>query len=625
MRTNGLGHWPAGLRAALLAALLAGCGGSGGGTVLQAAGALCGGLVSIPKPQAGDSLAKAGFKWERLAPAGAPPPVLAGGAAYEPRPQSKALRAVGGASACANLNITGNADGQPFTMGGTVTYEDRLYNANGFTGARPSKPVRGATVEVVRCIDGVTLATGATGQNGAFSVTATNPASSPAGVYVRVLADAAVADAYHARVTDHQSVLYAVAHSAVDERTGGSFLTQNLHATEALGVGGAFNILDVTQTGLEYVDAGLGIAAPGLTDLTLVWSEGITAETVFNPTTHTITLVSSAFDTDDYDDMVIMHEVGHFIADQVSQDDSPGGMHILGDTTQDARLSWSEGWGNFFASAGNDRTTYVDTDGTSGWLISFDLETRRITGTTATIGTGATNELGVAATLWDALDSPLSDGSEDQSDLGPGPVLGALADLKGITQSVDFGRYVGKLRAYMQNAQEMANFAQAASLQGIAVAVDAGDPDLPGNGTLAGARPITTPLPGASRVVNANLAFDATGASKDEDLFQVTLSAGVSYSMCTFNLADGADTAIDLLSAGGTVVAANDNYNGQTYSAGCGGAFACPANDTTTLASSVTVVPGADASYYVRVKRAAGAPPSAGLFGAYSLMIAATP
>ncbi|MGE5085880.1 MAG: hypothetical protein ACM3MG_06220 [Bacillota bacterium] len=55
-------------------------------------------------------------------------------------------------------------------------------------------------------------------------------------------------------------------------------------------------------------------------------------------------------DTDHFDDSVILHEYAHFLEDIYGHSESPGGSHN-GNFVIDPRLSWSEGWANYFQAA----------------------------------------------------------------------------------------------------------------------------------------------------------------------------------------------------------------------------------------------------------------------------------
>jgi len=69
-------------------------------------------------------------------------------------------------------------------------------------------------------------------------------------------------------------------------------------------------------------------------------------------------------DTDEYDASVITHEWGHYYQDAFSRDDSPGGSHATGDRL-DARLAFSEGWGNAWSGIALGRANYTDAVGTA--------------------------------------------------------------------------------------------------------------------------------------------------------------------------------------------------------------------------------------------------------------------
>lgn len=102
-------------------------------------------------------------------------------------------------------------------------------------------------------------------------------------------------------------------------------------------------------------------------------------------------------DDDAYDDAIIMHEYGHFIAHHYACDDSPGGPHNLHDH-KSSTLAWSEGWGNYLSSAIRQDPWYLDWDwGASGWYTIWNLET-------FADEVGSDNEGAVAGILWDIYD-----------------------------------------------------------------------------------------------------------------------------------------------------------------------------------------------------------------------------
>jgi hypothetical protein len=589
--------------AAALALLLAACGG-GGSTATDPL--LCGGLVTpVSKPTAAAVLSVS---------APTAPRVL--DAPGSTAPAFRAAATGGGAPGdlCPTLSGTGSSDGTPFTVSGTVTYEDKLFNRFGFTGGTAAVAARQVDVEVVRCSDGTVLGSGVTDAAGDYSVGASNPAESAAGVYVRALTR--VTDATHSvAVQDTAAATYAIRSNGFDETTGSAF-PRDLFAAES-GIGAPFNILDVALRAVAYVDATIPLTAP-LDPLTLVWEAETTDITGYFPSLKTIQILdqpNAAFpDTDGYDDIVIAHETGHYVADQLSKDDSPGGIHTVGDDTQDARLAWSEGWANYFGGAANGSPDYVDTYNPdqpfSGLFFSMEDGGPGIV--------GSTSELGIAKALWDGLDSPPFD--DDPSGLGDAPVLSAVEDLAGTTDPVTFGGFWNRLRLDpARTTPELDDFMSAALGNGIDLAADAGGADPSGNDAVGGAATLAVNSPSS-----ANLAYRVDDPkSEDVDYFKVTLTGGVPYTACTYLLSDGADTAIEVLQGDGSPLGlANDNWDGTAYSPVCGIGTPCPPNDATRLASSLDFTPATDGDYLVRVTRAAAAPPSADRFGGYAVLVA---
>ncbi|MEC9283535.1 MAG: PPC domain-containing protein, partial [Bdellovibrionota bacterium] len=130
-------------------------------------------------------------------------------------------------------------------------------------------------------------------------------------------------------------------------------------------------------------------------------------------------------DTDHFDDVIILHEYGHFIESSYSRSDSPGGSHD-GDSIIDPRLAWSEAWASFFASAVRDKGEYIDTygniSGTTGFYFKYDVENNS-TGSgsldpssgsySPNAGEGNFREMALLRTLWDSIDTNSADDDND--------------------------------------------------------------------------------------------------------------------------------------------------------------------------------------------------------------------
>ncbi|MEK6684351.1 MAG: PPC domain-containing protein, partial [Nitrospirota bacterium] len=486
-------------------------------------------------------------------------------------------------------------NGTSVTITGTIQYEDRPYDSGGFTGT-VLHPVRKAIVEVVRDADSRVLTSGATALDGSYSLAFTN--TGQAGVYVRVRAQTADSTV---TVSNSSGVLYAIITLGIDDSMAPGFSGVDLTATTA-DIGGVFNILDVLLTGAEFVTTLAGVPPPLVT---AEWAAGSCDGTYFDPADDSIHILGggntedcplSVGDTDEYDDPVLLHEYGHFIADNYSKDHSPGGIHYLDDNTQDIRLSWSEGWGNFFTSAVRNDPLYMDTSGTVAQL-SFEIENLTPTGlSSAAIYT--TNELSVAAALWDIFDAPSTVEGWDAVSAGMTPIWDVFAnDLIctncGIT-NVSFEDFWDGwfVRGYGLPAEMETVVAD----RQMALKADGFEPD----DTAANAKPIT---------VNAPIQTHTFYPSGDVDYVSFSATLGTIYTVRTSGLTNGADSFLEVLNTSGTtVLSVNDDATTVTKSSTCGvnpvtQQSNCPPNDATTLSSKVLFTAPADGTYYVRVSR----------------------
>jgi len=252
-------------------------------------------------------------------------------------------------------SCSGDGTGYPYvpapqsleaTVSGTIMYEDRQYGfSSGFTGVTVMKPVRHALVEVVDFVAGTVLGSGLTNSEGGYDVEALLINGGSA--YVRVVADTSASTAPPVIVrTASGGGIYSV--QGIGFIANSASIVSDISITASGPAGGAFNILDVMTAAGQFVNSISGQAAPLLIAR---WSQGSAIGTYFLPSTGEIFVTGGSADTDEYDDDVLWHEYGHFIADAFSIDDSPGGNHYISDNDLDLRLSWSEGWGGYFQAA----------------------------------------------------------------------------------------------------------------------------------------------------------------------------------------------------------------------------------------------------------------------------------
>ncbi|MCB9025700.1 MAG: hypothetical protein H6625_05245 [Bdellovibrionaceae bacterium] len=122
-------------------------------------------------------------------------------------------------------------------------------------------------------------------------------------------------------------------------------------------------------------------------------------------------------DTDHFDNSIIVHEYGHFLEDNYSVSNSPGGAHY-GNGQIDARLAWSEGFANFlnaavrtYISGSSTDANYVDTFGNSSGStrlgIFVDVESYEgcvVCDRPSENGEGHFREFAITRFLYDAID-----------------------------------------------------------------------------------------------------------------------------------------------------------------------------------------------------------------------------
>jgi hypothetical protein len=367
---------------------------------------------------------------------------------------------------------------------------------------------------------------------------------------------------------------------------------------------GAFNILDVMTTGYEFIKYLSGVYP--VVPLDVFWAPGNLNGTYFCygacPAGDGIYVLSQAGgDTDEYDDDVLWHEFGHFVASIYSLDDSPGGTHYLGDNEQDLRLSWSEGWGNFFpgavktwlsstgqsnlisSAAGVSLTTYVDTSAVNDFSFDFgnppDMYSKY-----------SSNEVTVAKLLTD-----LNSASTMQNIWSV--IKNFQAPLPPVTEYVNLELFWDRWLSVI-GPSTPASLNTIFSNRLITYALDGYEAD----NTILTAKIYTA---GFSQMHT----LYATG---DEDFIKFT-ATNTTHTITTGNLINGADTFLSLYNTGLSFITNNDNAVPPGSN---------PPNNATALSSRIqysSFVPGQ--TYYVSVKSSTARPASAGKYGSYTLTI----
>jgi hypothetical protein len=296
------------------------------------------------------------------------------------------------------------------TVTGSVSYEDRAPQASGSLGAPVPKVARNVTVALVT-LSGDTIGSSVTAEDGTFTIESTVDVAY--GDSVHILAATTSNDATRpVEVVRPDGNIHGFGGAGFEAAVSAN---TDLLVSETSGEAGAFNVYD---TLLEAVDR---VAALGLTPepLSAVWLRGNQNGTYYSSGENTMYLLggtgAGAGDDDGYDDLVILHEAGHYIEYTHGRSDSPGGNH--GGEPVDPNLAWSEGFSTYFALAVTNAPIYIDTASPGGWSYNSD------TSTTVATGSGMGQDLSedlVSEVLWDLGDA----GGDDDPFVGDhGPVL----------------------------------------------------------------------------------------------------------------------------------------------------------------------------------------------------------
>ena len=349
------------------------------------------------------------------------------------------------------LNITI----EQLTVSGFVRYEFPPPNANcnGLNLDAPlTRPIRGATVQLVNAGTGAEIASTVSSDTGAYSFSNVDANTL---VQVRVLAelkqagtpgwDVEVRDNFVMGESDNgvfppaglsTRAMYRLDGSSFS--TGTANVSRNL--TAPLGwVAGSytepraaapFAILDTVYSMMQFIrasdpgahfgplDAFWSVNNVGSIDVDLTAGE-IGTSSYYGSIDSLFILGDDMSDTDEFDDHIVGHEWGHYFEDTLSRSDSPGGSHFLGESLE-ATLAFSEGWGYAIAAMALNDPVYCDTarPGTSGFFVNLNAET-------SGFGVqGWFNEVSVLTFLYDLWDT--SDDGTDNSSVGFTPIYNVM-------------------------------------------------------------------------------------------------------------------------------------------------------------------------------------------------------
>ena len=354
-----------------------------------------------------------------------------------------ALSACGGGDGGSNTALTANSTSaapapapaptsiSSVTISGSLTYDRVPHKENSsldYAGT-VSLPVRGAVIEAVDTA-GRLLASSVSKPDGSYEL------SLDAGIQARLQVKAQLLSnetaKWNFQVTDNtqQNTVYALQGSLAS--TGNSpAQIRDLHAPhgwtgQSYGnerAAAPFAILDtVYSTAQAFAEIDPNIEFP---PLELHWSENNTTAigdksvgqigtSFYAPNEGAIYILGQEnADTDEYDHHVIVHEWGHYFEHQMSRTDSIGGLHSLNDRL-DARVAFSEGWGNALSAIITGDPVYRDSSGRQQAAgFSYNLESRNVS------NPGWFNEASIGAIIYDIYDVHTDDFDDISAGLSP--------------------------------------------------------------------------------------------------------------------------------------------------------------------------------------------------------------
>lgn len=268
-----------------------------------------------------------------------------------------------------------------------------LYNAI------TTKPIRGATVEILLAASGQVLATTETDATGAYS--ALIPPTDSVCVRVRAQLVRSGTPGWDFRVRDNtqgdaqyvldSAPLSGLASAPVPALVAGAGWDPSSSSYVAPRAGGVFAILDAVYEAHQKV---LSVEPTRvLPPLNLFWSinnrpasprnvaAGFIVTSHFSagasPIPAIYILGQADADTDEYDTHVVVHEFGHYLQTAVSRDNSVGGPHGAADHL-DMRVAFSEGWGNAWSGIALGDPVYRDSLGAAQSMgFTFDVSVPR--------------------------------------------------------------------------------------------------------------------------------------------------------------------------------------------------------------------------------------------------------
>lgn len=342
-------------------------------------------------------------------------------------------------------DISTSLSDSPVTVNitGTVEYErvpfSSTHNGLDYNNIK-TLPVRGAVVEVIDA-DGNLVTQTATSNTGSYTVTVQQNVPVRVLVYAKSVSTDTAKWNFEVRDNTNNGGLYVMQGALANTESSNSI--RNLTAVTGWNgssytdtrVSAPFAILD------SAYDVAMKIVATdsnaNMQEVDIFWSEKNTTAsgeqslgeigTSYYADNELYILGKANIDTDEFDDHVIIHELGHYFEDNLSRSDNIGGSHS-GGSILDMRVALSEGFANAFSGMVTDDPSYRDSNGnsqSSGFEI--DVENNAVT------NPGWFSESSVQSILYDIYDANID--GDDTIELGFLAIYNAMTNTNYINQT----------------------------------------------------------------------------------------------------------------------------------------------------------------------------------------------
>ncbi|MBI5515163.1 MAG: hypothetical protein HY909_15410 [Deltaproteobacteria bacterium] len=261
-----------------------------------------------------------------------------------------------------------------------------------------------AQVRLIQVLDSAVLARGTVGAGGAFRLSA----SVPRGVLVRVDLETTIGSPPDLRVVNRLD--FAHVHRGTPFASASGVTAQDVRVPVTSA--GSINLLDVVWSARAFAISNIPTTV-AMPPLTVRWEAGWSNEcstSCYSPAAgarpHRLLIQGLPGDPDEWDDLVVRHEYGHFVHEVFSRSSNPGGEHSS--TTQvTPPLAYGEGFATFWGNLSANSNCYWDVTGRGGGARRIDVIGRIPVGTSPPdTHLGDLSEGAVTAILWTIAHAP---------------------------------------------------------------------------------------------------------------------------------------------------------------------------------------------------------------------------